>query len=258
MARKNLSGFSRLGLYDLLKELEAETGEPFSIWLHRIACATDPEGTCEKLQLRDDNTWSVHDHYRQCHPRSVGGITRRTEEVRAVWKFDRSLLAYWVFEPREVAEPEGIDVAIRGEGIQVYRDDFRAWFESIDCSLPAFWFPESSDTPPASSEPRPIPDYEGSEEMRSSAQNLNKGKQEIIKKNYSKAADEICKAIKEAEDTGIGWHQMGYVEDWQKNNPGIFDGPTQKETLKSKVIEMLWKKYKIKHKTTKRPSSSKK
>ena len=151
MPKNNLSAYRTIRLYRLLHELQTETGEPLVLWLHRIACAVDPfikHG--QRLRLRPDESWKVS---RVKEERIIvpvasphGGLARfagmRDVTYWDPWEFDRSALIIFTKPPIDIHEPPGLESRLNDEGIQIHREDFRAWCETAGHQLPHFWFSE--------------------------------------------------------------------------------------------------------------------
>ena len=156
MPSRNLSGFSKLPLYELLQELEKETGEPFIMWLHRISLAVAPDNNGrQKLILRLGASWRLPSHYEErveTYEPLHNSRTNRRDIYEHRWKelifvpwslevFDKSILSHFVCEPQSTNVPRNLEAKLKEEGVQIHRDDFRSWCVSAGYPLPRFWFP---------------------------------------------------------------------------------------------------------------------
>ena len=260
----DLSDNQRLMLYELLQELQKETGKPLVNWLHWIACAADPDGKSEhKLTLHPK--WEIKKHREGVV--TARGIGRGQWEVYYVpWKFNDSILADYREPPLCIEETSNLGYFLTIEGICVDRDEFRIWCRDSGHKLPHFWFPGEKHqkdteikselitetqtevtTPTISNDPSP------QEEKSKAAKTLNIVKQEGVAQRYRSAVHQICSAIKSADDSGKEWHQRDYVEAWSKKNPDTLNGPSQQEGLAKKVNSALKKSpYNLEHKKIRR------
>ncbi len=147
----NLSAYKTLRLYRLTYELQAETGEPLVLWLHRIACAVVPimkHGP--ELKLLPDEKWKVSKTVKERVIAPVGnpyGGRSRYLGTREVtrwepWEFDRSALIIFTATPTDSNEPAGLEDRLNDEGILIHRDDFLTWCKAAGFPLPHFWFSE--------------------------------------------------------------------------------------------------------------------